>query len=373
MKKSFVLYYDQHECIEDLTNEQKGQLLDMMFLYGKGEDLTECEDMSHYDPVVKLAFKFFKIVFDRDNAKWEKKANRNKENGKKGGRPKGKNDPVSHSGKIVPREIENGHFIYLIKDISNDQFKIGETQNLYNRRHSIKRPTADLEVYDFAIKKDFECREMEIKVREDYKDFIISGDWLDISEDQAKEISLLINPDGSFESQHIPEVTKEPVSVNVSSNVSVNASVNARKIPANPPDISGFSPELIKFVTDFQNHVKKEKGKQAPEVTDKLIKECCSTVDKLIRIDKFTIEEVRHALQWGLQDNFYSGQLFSLASLRVKKGNGEKKFQNLYNQFINSTNNPCNQPDLLDQEFSKIRKETFNNETGNPGARIEIS
>lgn len=146
-----------------------------------------------------------------------------------------------------------------------------------------------------------------------------------------------------------------------------------KDIPANPPDVYGFSPDLIKFVKDFQRHIKTEKGKQAPEITQGLIDKGCDTVDKLIRLDKFTIDEIRQALQWGLQDDFYSGQLFSLTSLRKKMTNGNKKFQNLYNQYINNINRPGNQPDLLDQEFDNLRKDNFKNETGNPGARIEIS
>ncbi len=98
MKKSFVLYNDQYEAVEDLTDKQKGQLLDAMFLYSRGEDLKEC------DPVIKIVFKFFKIVFDRDNLKWTGVANRNKENGKKGGRPKGSKNSVLGNNPEQPRK-----------------------------------------------------------------------------------------------------------------------------------------------------------------------------------------------------------------------------------------------------------------------------
>ena len=268
MKKSFVLYHDQHECIEDLTNDQKGQLLDMMFFYGKGEDLPECE------PVVKLAFKFFKIVFDRDNVKWEKKAKRSKENGKKGGRPKGKKNN-----------------------------NIEETHN-----------------------------------------------------NPEKPSGLNKNPE-------------KPVSGNVSSNGSANVNASASHVPENPLDVSRFSNEIVNLVNDFQNYISKEKGKRAPDITDKLIFNCSDTVDKLIRLDKFTFDEVRQALQWGVEDEFYSGQLFSLASLREKKNNGNTKFQNLYNQYINTLDK--NKPDLLNQEFDKLRSEHYGQ--GNTGGRVEIS
>ncbi len=98
MKKSFVLYNDQYEAVEDLTDEQKGQLLDAMFLYSRGEELKE------YDPIVKMAFKFFRIVFDRDNLKWEAVANRNKNNGKKGGRPKGNKNSILENNPEEPKK-----------------------------------------------------------------------------------------------------------------------------------------------------------------------------------------------------------------------------------------------------------------------------
>jgi len=84
MKNSFVLYHDQYEAIRDLTLEQKGQLLDAIFLYHRDGVLPE------HDPMIKMAFRFFKIVFDRDKEKWEAGAKRRRENGKKGGRPKTK-------------------------------------------------------------------------------------------------------------------------------------------------------------------------------------------------------------------------------------------------------------------------------------------
>ena len=83
MKKSFVLYNDQYDAVADLTTEQKGELFDLLFLYSRGEAHDDIER----DPMVKLAFKFFKTTIDRDTKKWVKVAERNRVNGAKGGRP----------------------------------------------------------------------------------------------------------------------------------------------------------------------------------------------------------------------------------------------------------------------------------------------
>jgi len=76
-KKSFVLYCDQYEPVKNLTVEQKGLLLDAIFLY-------HC-DKSHKisDPIVDMAFLFFKQTFDRDCIKYSAKCKKNKENAMK--------------------------------------------------------------------------------------------------------------------------------------------------------------------------------------------------------------------------------------------------------------------------------------------------
>lgn len=74
MKKSFVLYLDQYEPIKDLTDEQKGRLLDAMFNYHNNNNF----ELS--DPVIRMAFSFFKETFKRDRDKYLKRCNKNREN-----------------------------------------------------------------------------------------------------------------------------------------------------------------------------------------------------------------------------------------------------------------------------------------------------
>lgn len=77
MKKSFVLYLDQYEPIKDLSDAQKGQLLDAMFKYHNGLNF----ELS--DPFVKMAFSFFKETFKRDSDKYLKRCEKNRENVRK--------------------------------------------------------------------------------------------------------------------------------------------------------------------------------------------------------------------------------------------------------------------------------------------------
>lgn len=77
MKKSFVLYLDQYEPIKDLSDSQKGQLLDAMFRYHNDIKF----ELS--DPFVKMAFSFFKETFKRDSDKYLKRCEKNRENVRK--------------------------------------------------------------------------------------------------------------------------------------------------------------------------------------------------------------------------------------------------------------------------------------------------
>lgn len=81
MKRSFVLYIDTLEALEDMTNEDAGILFKAMRDYHNGNTV---EIPDHIKPV----FRLFEMQFKRDGVKYEKKVERNRENGKKGGRPK---------------------------------------------------------------------------------------------------------------------------------------------------------------------------------------------------------------------------------------------------------------------------------------------
>lgn len=81
-KKSFLMYLDYEEQFALLTDEQLGQLLRAVMEYEKTQIVPEL------DGIVKMAFSFIKAQLDRDREKYEDRCAKNKENGKKGGRPK---------------------------------------------------------------------------------------------------------------------------------------------------------------------------------------------------------------------------------------------------------------------------------------------
>ena len=73
-KKSFLLHFDQYAPIEGLSLEQKGKLLDAFFLFNMGEEVF------FDDPVIEMAFSFFRESFKRDKEGYDRKCQKNRDN-----------------------------------------------------------------------------------------------------------------------------------------------------------------------------------------------------------------------------------------------------------------------------------------------------
>jgi hypothetical protein len=94
-KSSFVLYSDIHHTVKHLTNEQAGELFKHLLAY------VNDENPKSENPLVNIAFEPIKQQLKRDLTKWEKRAERSRANGAKGGRPKKPNNlenPVGYLG-----------------------------------------------------------------------------------------------------------------------------------------------------------------------------------------------------------------------------------------------------------------------------------
>lgn len=74
MNDSFILYTSDYQLIEGLTDEQLGQLTRALFIYARDGEVINLE------PVVRMAFVFIKDKIDRNQQKYQKKCERNREN-----------------------------------------------------------------------------------------------------------------------------------------------------------------------------------------------------------------------------------------------------------------------------------------------------
>jgi predicted nucleotidyltransferase len=84
-KKSFVLYTDQREVFDELSDEDAGRLIKHIFSY------VNDEDPSTEDLLLKVAFLPIKTQLKRDLKMWDEKKQQRAEAGRKGGVAKASN------------------------------------------------------------------------------------------------------------------------------------------------------------------------------------------------------------------------------------------------------------------------------------------
>lgn len=81
-KNTILVYTDLMEQLEELSLEERGIILTAMIKYQMGEELPKMSKL------LKLVFIPIRQSIDRDNDAYERKCEKNRENGKLGGRPK---------------------------------------------------------------------------------------------------------------------------------------------------------------------------------------------------------------------------------------------------------------------------------------------
>ena len=83
------------DCVNILSDTKAGKLFKLLFEYAENQDI----DQSQLDSAVRLAFNAFKPGIDKGRKKYISVIKRNRENGKKGGRPKKtQNNPKNPAG-----------------------------------------------------------------------------------------------------------------------------------------------------------------------------------------------------------------------------------------------------------------------------------
>lgn len=70
-----------------------------------------------------------------------------------------------------------------------------------------------------------------------------------------------------------------------------------------------------------------------PKITKQQIDKGADTIYKLERLDGYKPDEIQQAIEWGLADDFWKGNLLSGASLRKKKDGVTTKFMRIHKQW----------------------------------------
>jgi len=141
-KKGFIMYADQQEIFEQLSDVKAGKLIKHILKYINDEN----PELS--DSILNLAFTPIKQQLKRDLKKYENICERNRLNGAKGGRPKNPDKPKKPSGKFgnpkkpkkpdTDNDTDNDNDT--VTDIDNDIYKSITKKwfDFYEKRMTVK-------------------------------------------------------------------------------------------------------------------------------------------------------------------------------------------------------------------------------------------
>ena len=131
-QNSFMFYLDQFDRFSYLSDEECGQMINAIIAYAKTGEAKEFADRS-----MRIIFDEFKKELDMDAEKYEQKCEANRENGKKGGRPKKEKEteePKKPNGFSSEKEEPKKPLIPNTKD---------QTPNTINQIQDTKDNTQD--------------------------------------------------------------------------------------------------------------------------------------------------------------------------------------------------------------------------------------
>ena len=128
MNDSFILYTSDYQLIEGLTDEQLGQLTRALFIYARDGEVINLE------PVVRMAFVFIKDKIDRNQQKYQKKCERNRENIRKRWNKSNTNDTKEYeripSDTTVYERIPSDTTRYLSDSDSDSDSDVSKETNI---------------------------------------------------------------------------------------------------------------------------------------------------------------------------------------------------------------------------------------------------
>lgn len=151
-KNSFLLHVDSLVILDKMTDEQAGIFIKILYDYKKTGELPEL------DFAMNMAVTPFINQFSRDDSKYEKVVERNRDNGSKGGRPK---EPKEPSGLInnplKPKKADNDNDSVNDKEKENVKVKdiYKSKREFYEKEISENSDKEQIEGYKNMVKYIF--------------------------------------------------------------------------------------------------------------------------------------------------------------------------------------------------------------------------
>lgn len=141
-KPSFLVYYDNEVVVLRLPDEEAGKLFKSLFPYGKKAIKPNFEE----SPALAMAFDILSMAIDRDNERYVKKCEKNRENIKKRWEGTGKqsNTSVYESNQLNTKYTDKDRD----KDMEKDSIYSSESESLPSEPPLISLPLNDKSFHD---------------------------------------------------------------------------------------------------------------------------------------------------------------------------------------------------------------------------------
>lgn len=131
MRNSFLLYAEYEQYFDLLKSEEQAKLIKALFAVFNGKDTSELE--VQMEGATKMAFAFMRTQLENDTKKYQEKCDKLRENGAKGGAPKGnQNAKINDENKaenVEPLETQ---------EENNQKVELGEENNQNNQKQQVK-------------------------------------------------------------------------------------------------------------------------------------------------------------------------------------------------------------------------------------------
>jgi len=185
-KKSIIVYADWQKKFEALTDDEAGKLIKHFFQY------VNDQNPKAPDRITELSFIDIEQSLKRDLKKWEKRAERSRENGKMGGRPSIEENPEK------PTETQQVILEPRKPDSVNVSVNVNDSVNVINKQLVVEEEEPDSEFEMFVqtakvkslvrfVKQTFPKLEETLKMKIGEKNYL-----------ERQEAFILRNNEGSY-------------------------------------------------------------------------------------------------------------------------------------------------------------------------------
>lgn len=127
MRNSFLLYAEYEQYFDLLKAEEQAKLIKALFAVFNGKDTSELE--AQMEGATKMAFAFMRTQLENDTKKYQEKCDKLRENGAKGGAPKG-----NQNAKINDENKAENVELLETQEKNNQKVELGEENNQNNQK-----------------------------------------------------------------------------------------------------------------------------------------------------------------------------------------------------------------------------------------------